>query len=79
MRTRGQLFNQASLVVDHEFPHKVNFKGSFSTNFSASLAFKFPAVIFKDIAKTSVGVHGHNLNDDKKRDFKYGIQVEFNV
>jgi hypothetical protein len=77
--TKGKLFNEALLAFEHTFaPHNLTVKTRVSTNFNASVLLRFPAILFKDIAKTSLGFH---VNDalSAKRNFKYGGQIEFNV
>jgi hypothetical protein len=49
-----------------------------SSKLNASVLFKFPNVFFKDMGKTSVGLHVNDLASDK-RSFKYGLQVELDV
>ena len=67
------------MAFEHLFPqNNLTVKGSINSNFGASFLFRFPSILFKDIAKTSVGLHGSDLLSDK-RAFKYGLQVEFNV
>jgi hypothetical protein len=76
--TKDRLLREALFVYEHE--DKVNKwtgKLRLSSNFEATLAIKFPSLLFKDIATTTVGIHGSNLLE--KRIFKYGMQVEFNV
>jgi hypothetical protein len=72
------LFNNAQLVFEHLFERDITVKGSLGSDFSASLLVRFPCILFKDIAKTSFGVHGSDLAASK-RSFKYGAQLEFNV
>lgn len=49
-----------------------------SSKFNVSVSYKLPALLFKNIATTTFGVHGANLLSDK-RTFKFGLQSEFNV
>jgi hypothetical protein len=57
---------------------KLTSKLRVSTKQEVSAVFKFPALLFKDIATTSVGVHAGNFTD-KNISFKYGGQIEFNI
>jgi hypothetical protein len=65
--------------VERTFPEQnLTFKTRISTNASLSLLLKFPSLLFKDIAKTSVGLHVSDIAG-ATQNFKYGGQVEFNV
>jgi len=67
------------VAVEHFIPdQKVTLKGKVSSKFDLSLAVKFPSFFFKDIATSTLGVHGSNLHT-AKRQFKAGLNVEFNV
>jgi len=66
-------------VVQHyEDSQKLTTKLRLSSKFDASLLFKIPCPIFKNIATVSTGLHGSSLATEK-RSFKYGAQIEFNV
>jgi hypothetical protein len=72
------LFDEGVLTFEHLFPKNLTVKGSISSKWNASVVFKFPSILFNEIAKTSVGFHGSNLSENA-RSFKYGLQVEFDV
>lgn len=66
-------------VVEHLHKEwKWTSKLRLSSNLDITFATKFPAVIFKDIATTSFGVHLSNFLA-KERNIRYGLQVEFNI
>ncbi len=76
---REKKFSEAFLVAQHYFPErKLTSKFRVSSKQEISTVFKFPALLFKDIATTSVGVHVNNLTG-KDVSFKYGGQIEFNL
>jgi hypothetical protein len=67
------------LSIEHSNPNnKLTTKVRVSSKLNASVLFKFPNVFFKDMGKTSVGLHVNDLASDK-RSFKYGLQVELDV
>lgn len=70
-------FDQA-LVVAQYTKDDQTFKVRASSKFDLSLLYRRPALLFKDIATTSIGLHGSNLQNDQRK-FKIGLQVEFNV
>lgn len=79
MNTKGKLFSEALAAVEHTFPERnLTVKARVSSKAHASLLLRFPALLFKDIAKTSVGLHVNDILG-AKQNFKYGVQIEFNV
>ena len=70
-------FDEAMLVLQHHDKNRTT-KARISSKFDISLSYKMPAVIFKDIATTTLGIHGSNLQNEK-RNFKAGFQLELNV
>ena len=67
------------VVVKHNNSEKNHVaKVKVSSKFNVSVSYKLPALLFKNIATTTFGVHGANLLSDK-RTFKFGLQSEFNV
>lgn len=79
LNTRGSHFKDLLAVAQHyDSNRKLTTKVRVNSKFDVSLLFKFPSLLFKDIATSSLGVHGANLATDK-RSFKFGGQIEFNV
>jgi hypothetical protein len=65
--------------VERTFPEQnLTLKTRISTDASLSLLLRFPSLLFKDVAKTSVGLHVQDMMG-AKQSFKYGAQLEFNV
>jgi hypothetical protein len=79
LSTKGKLFNEAIAAFEHTFPEQsLTVKARVSSNAYATLLLRFPSLLFKDIAKTSVGVQANDILG-AKQNFKYGAQIEFNV
>jgi hypothetical protein len=79
LNTKGTLFNEALLAVEHTFDaQKITLKTRVSSNANVSFLLKFPSILFKDNAKTSLGFHVNDILG-AKRNYKYGGQIEFNV
>jgi hypothetical protein len=74
---RNNPFEEAVFVVQHD-QNSRTFKARISSKFDVSLAYKYPSYLFKNIATTTVGLHGSDLQNDK-RTFRGGVQIEFNV
>jgi len=75
----GNPFEEALMIVEYKPEDtKLTTKTKVSTKGDVSLSFKFPGILFKDIATAYVGIHGSSLHTDR-RGFKVGFQTEINV
>lgn len=72
-------FEEALLVFKHHNAERnQTAKVKVSSQFDISASFKYPGLIFKDIATATVGIHGSNLLNER-RAFRLGAQLDFNV
>lgn len=75
MSTQDKPLRELLAVVQHyHSEQKVTSKLRLSSNLNASALVKFPSLLFKDLASTSIGVHGNDLGSEK-RSFKLGAQI----
>ena len=67
-------FEQALIVFKQNYQGDKVAKVRVSSKFNVSVSYRFPALFFKNIAATTLGLHGSNLLS-QRRVFKFGAQI----